>query len=480
MRHEVLGFAPDLDPATPGILTACDRLLPTPKGMAAMNTAVDTAFPVLPGVNTAYVAELLDGTKRFFAATPTEIYEASGTSWVDRSRVGDYTGTNKQRFTVFGNQVLATNRSQVIGQAAPGGGFVDIAGAPTALVLTTAAGFVMALNINGMTLGDVPDGWGCCAIRNQADWTPNVATQCAAGRLLDSPGAIRAGAALGSDIVAYKNTSMYLGRYVGPPLVWAWARIPGEIGCSGPESLVTVGTRHFFIGPSDIYVFDGTVPRPIGAPVREWFFADLSNLHRDKIVGTVDLARDLVYWYYPSVNTLAGELNSVLVYNFRMDRWGFASEQIDTPVIYSQGQITYDGLGALYSTYDALPDIAYDSPFWIADQTIPGFFQSGKLKSLTGAPGNSQWTTGVYGDLTEYVFANRLTPRYSIGQPSAFVDHLYQDELGATELLSSTAALSRGRFDLRQSARWHKFSVTQQGTAVLTAIDVDLVADTAE
>src|SRR3546814_8413616 len=64
---------------------------------------------------------------------------------------------------------------------------------------------------------------------------------------------------------------MYLGRYVGPPLVWAWQRVPGDIGCSGPESVAMVDTQHFFVGPSDFYTFDGTVPRPIGGPVREWF-----------------------------------------------------------------------------------------------------------------------------------------------------------------------------------------------------------------
>lgn len=148
----------------------------------------------------------------------------------------------------------------------------------------TAAGFVIALNINGMGIGDSPDGWGCSGIRDQTIWIPSVSTQCAAGRLLDSPGAIKAGAALGSDVVAYKNTSMYVGRYVGPPVIWSWTRVAGDIGCSGPESVVVIGTKHFFIGPADIYVFDGTVPRPIGGatfnssatPVREWFFANLN------------------------------------------------------------------------------------------------------------------------------------------------------------------------------------------------------------
>lgn len=123
---------------------------------------------------------------------------------------------------------------------------------------------------------------------------------------------------------------MYLGRYVGAPFVWNWTRVPGDIGCSGAESLVVVGTQHFFIGPSDFYVFDGTVPRPIGGatfnststPVREWFFANLNPTYRDRVIGVADTARDLVYWYFPSLSSTSGALDTQLVYNYRLDRWG--------------------------------------------------------------------------------------------------------------------------------------------------------------
>jgi hypothetical protein len=167
VRLELTGFAPDLDPATLGVLTDCDSLVPTTRGLAAAPSLVSAGYPALAASpNSAYVAELLDGTKRTFAATSAAIYEATSGSWTDRSRGGGYSGTNRTRFAVFGNNVLSTNRTQVIGQAVPGAAFTDIAGAPTASILVTAAGFVMALNINGMTLGDAPDGWGCCAIRN--------------------------------------------------------------------------------------------------------------------------------------------------------------------------------------------------------------------------------------------------------------------------------------------------------------------------
>lgn len=480
MRLEAAGFAPDLDITTPGILTNVSNLVPTLKGMAAANTPVDTALPVLTGVESAFVAELLDGTKRFFAATPTRIWEASGATWTDRSRAGLYSGTTRQRFATFGNIVLAANRTQVIGQALQGGNFTDIAGSPLARILVPAAGFVMALNINGMTLGDAPDGWGCCAIRNQADWTPNVANQCVAGRLLDSPGAIRAGAALGDMVVAYKATSMYMGRYVGPPLVWQWQRVPGDVGCGSAEALVTVGTQHFFIGPNDFYMFDGTVPKPIGSPIREWFFANLSNANRDKIVGTADLARGLVYWFFPRIG-LEGFLDTALIYNVHTGQWGLAEyPAAAAPVLYSSGQVTYNDLGTLYATYDALPDIPYDSPFWIADQSVPGLFQFGKLKSLTGTPGFSSWQTGVVGDLTRYTHFSRITPRYTSGQPALSATANHFNLLGDPPAFTGNATFSRGRFDFRKSAHWHRVDVTQNGPGVLAGFDIDLQEDSGE
>lgn len=475
MRPEIIGFAPDLDPTTPGVLTDCDALVPTAKGMSAANSPVSAGFPPLAEApRSAFVAELLDGSKRTFVSTKTDMFEAVSDTWQVRSRYGAYSGTNRMRFAVFGNAVLATNRTEPLQQSLPGGGFEDIAGSPQALVLVAASGFVLAFNINGMTLGDVADGWGCSALRNQTDWTPSPATQCVAGRLLDSPGPIRAAAALGGDVVAYKPTSMYLGRYVGPPLVWQWTRIPGDIGCSGAESVVTIGTRHFFIGQDDIYLFDGTVPKPIGAPIREWFFSRLSNINRDRILGVADLARDLVYWYYPSVNSPDGEIDSCLVYNIKRDRWGKWSIPVQAVVQYSSGQTTYDDLGGMYATYDSLPAIAYDSPFWIADQTIPGVFIGNTLYSLTGTPGESMLTTGDYGDMSAYTMLRRLTPRYLVNPLSATCTNAHRSNLGEQPQADQTAMLTRGRFDFRRACRWHRFRIHQTGASTINGLEIDL------
>jgi hypothetical protein len=214
------------------------------------------------------------------------------------------------------------------------------------------------------------------------------------------------------------------------------------------------------------------VPRSIGAPVREWFFANLNATYRDRIVGVADLPRDLVYWYYPSVASTTGALDSVLIYNFRKDRWGKQALSIDAALQYSSGQITWDGLGSLYATYDDLPSIAYDSTFWLADSTIPGVFQGTTLYSVNGAPGASWFQTGDFGDMTDYSYLSRVTPRYRTKPATGTATNFYRDDLGTTRTQDVTAAMSRGRFDFRRDSRWHSIRVDHVAAAVVNGIDV--------
>lgn len=273
---------------------------------------------------------------------------------------------------------------------------------------------------------------------------------------------------------------MYLGRYVGAPLIWQWTRVPGDIGCSGAESVVVVGTQHFFIGPSDIYVYDGTVPRPIGGatfnststPVREWFFANLNATYRDRVIGLADTARDLVYWYYPSTASTTGAIDSALVYNYRTDRWGKWAISIQTALQYSSGQITYDGLGSLYSTYDSLPDIPYDSPFWLVDSTIPGVFQGNTLYSLTGTPGPAYMVTGDFGDMTGYTMLKRVTPRYRVRPVAAQAVNFYRGQFGDMPTQDATIQYARNGFDFRRESLWHRVRMDTVGTMTINGLDI--------
>jgi len=73
--QKFLGYAPDIDPTTPGVITACDMLEPTVRGMRGAPAAVATEYSALAAeCRGSALIKKLDGTKRLFAGTQTKIY----------------------------------------------------------------------------------------------------------------------------------------------------------------------------------------------------------------------------------------------------------------------------------------------------------------------------------------------------------------------------------------------------------------------
>lgn len=111
----LIGFGPDLDPSTPGVIVDCDNIIPTTKGFSSGNSLVDAGLAALDSAcKGAYVGTLLDGTKRIVAGTNAKLWDISGGVWQDRSQAGGYTGLAPWRFTMFGSNILAANRAQKI------------------------------------------------------------------------------------------------------------------------------------------------------------------------------------------------------------------------------------------------------------------------------------------------------------------------------------------------------------------------------
>jgi hypothetical protein len=266
---------------------------------------------------------------------------------------------------------------------------------------------------------------------------------------------------------------MYLGRYVGSPLVWEWQRVPGVAGCSSQEAVVSVNNAHYFIGQNDIFVYDGTQVRSIGLGISRWFFARLNATTRGNIRGIADSSRDLIYWYYPTQSD--GVLNACIVYNYRSDAWGTVSGSIQVPVEYASGQITWDGVGSLGSTYEDLPLVSYDSGFWLADSTVPAIIDTtNTLKTLTGSPTTGYFVTGDFGDMSGYTYLSRVQPRFRIVPSSATCINYYSDTPDGTRTQDYTATMSRNRFDMRRAAHFHRVRVDTVGASVVTGIEVSL------
>lgn len=476
-----IGFAPDLDPVTPGVITNCSQLIPTLKGMEGAPTAIDGGIDALAAATrgAAYVTRL-DDVRRLFAGTQTKLYELSGTSWVDVSKVGDYTGgaENRWRFAQFGNVSLACNETEKI-QFSSSGDFADITQAPKARMLETASGFVLAFGCNDTAIGgDRSDSWWCSNIYDYATWTPGSGNQAAYGYLLDTPGEIRAAKRLGQDVVVYKERSMYLGRYVGPPVIWAFQLISSDVGALSQESVVDTGTAHLFISRDNFWIFDGSQPRPIGAPIREWFFANSDSTYRYKTQAYYDKFTDRVWWFY-APNGSGGVLTDAVVYHIGSGKWGYAQVTVECILDYFTAETTWDNWPpGSAGTYEDIPDVSYDSPYFDNDaSTLAVFGTDHKVATLAGPCTSSTLTTGDFGDEAQVQSLSGVKPRFISRPTTATLTNYTKMYSGDTATTGSSIAINSNKFDVLASARYHSFRLATTGDFEIVGIQPDLAPD---
>ncbi|MBV4459175.1 hypothetical protein KVG96_14540 [Pseudomonas sp. COR58] len=474
---QLTGFAPDTDVTTPGLVSDCTNLIPYLNGMeGAPEPATPAGTPALAAscIGAAVVAKL-DDTRRIIAGTATKLYELASGSWNDVSRASPYSGGVDTRWSItqFGDATLCANRADVI-QRSTGAAFSDVSGAPKAEILFTVGSFVMALNLNDGS--EKPDGWQCCAAFDDTSWTPSLATQATAGRLVATAGRLTAGMRLGEYAIAYKQRSIYLGQYVGAPTVWNWLQVPGgDAGCIGKEAICDIGGAHFFVGDDNMWIFDGTRPAPVADGfVRQFFFDNSNPSYRYRTICVFDRQKNLVWIFYPSLSSQTPD--AALVYHVNARKWGVANRSIEAALNYVSSGVTIDGLSSISSTIDGLAPYSFDSQFWLSGgKSLSIFNNSHQLQAMTGNSTGSSFTTGEVGDDDAVSCINKIRLRYAKAPMSATVQTFMQQNSGAGFTAGTTGSVLDGKFDLRQSARWHKATFTFVGPVRVTHMDAEVM-----
>jgi hypothetical protein len=471
------GWLPDADPTTPGVLVDVTNMTPSVRGYRGATTPeATTAGTLAAKCHGAAAFQSLDGsTVRTFAGTQTKLYELLADVWTDQSRVAamDIGAAGAWRFAQFGDTTLAANKTVPL-QAIDTGDFADLT-APQASCIDVSQGFVMLADTSDGTYGDSPDRWWCSAYLDHTDWTPSISTQCTTGRLVDSPGKITAIKAMGSGFVAYKDKAMFLGQYAGPPAVWQWTQIPGEVGCANQEAIASISPSvHIFVGREDFYIFDGTRPQSIGEGVREWFFnTALDKQYRSSIRVVHDRDRTLVKWFYPSA-TSAGVLDSMIAYNYKTNKWGKATISIEAAIEYQTPNATIDGASG---TFDSRTEY-YDSPLFAGGAPFPAIINtSHNLMLLTGASASSGLTTWSGGDDVAISTLRMVRPRLTNSPTSATLTSYHNSNPDGSFATGETVSMNaQHNFDVLQSARWHKVSMAFVGDVEITGINFDFAA----
>lgn len=462
---------------TPGILTDCTMVVPYEAGLKGAPAAVSPGVAALAAacIGSAVTTDLAD-SKRLLSGTAANLYEWDGATWNSRSRVGNYTAGSDERwmFVPYGNSVLAATPSAKI-QRSTGSGvaFADIASAPQAKVIESLLGFAIAFNTNDAIYSVSPDRWWCSALNDETTWTPSIATQATTGRLIGGAGPLTAAKRFGDDVVAYKARSVFVGRYAGAPVVWDFRQVSNDVGCVGQEAIADTMIGHIFVGEDNVYLFDGTTPRPLpnSLALRNWLFKDMNPSFRYRTIVVWDKANYTVSIHYCSRGSSL--IDRCVVYHVLTTQWGRANRSIEAAVLYTSATLTYVGSAAI-TTYDSGPMIPFDSAFWLSGSQVPSIFDTTHtLLNLSGATVSSSFTTGDIGDEAGYTFCDNFRVRYIQQPTTSTATGFARDQEGGVLVTGQTAAQADGRHNMRQRGRFHRFTVNQTGDWKATAVRAD-------
>lgn len=482
----LMGFAPDLDPTSPGVMVDCDNLYPSTKGFRPLES-LQQFYPALadPCLG-AFYTRYLDGTSRLIAGTGDALWLAANGAWTDASGSQTFATneTGRWRFAQFGADTIAVNGNdlpQVITNLSAN--FVPLAGVPPiASIVETVGNFVFLMNTSS-----VSNQWWCSGIGDDTEWTPSASTQSANGQLTSTDGPITGARRIGEAIVAFKQRSMYLGTYVGTPVIWQWQLVSDKAGALSHEAAVSLGDRIAFMGLDNFYIFDGSGgPRPIDNRLQRYIFdgADLDVNYAYLVMARYDRVKNCVFWHYPSTRAAtAGTIDTWVCWNVDSGQWtrgDLEIEMVIAPELASSFGLAYQDFGGTFATFADFDDTPYNSTLFSgSNQVIQGVFKTDHVAyTYVGQPASGHFSLADIGDNGMFTMIRRARPKFSL-YPGAFGFYMQpykRNNLGESYQGGNQTAFvnDTGWVNFRQAARWHKLKMNFAADAEIMTVDVEL------
>lgn len=452
-------YEPDRSRFNPEATQMVQNARPTRDGWGPIKAfnPVSAALPAKPLGGVAVQAA--NGLWRIFAATATNLYEASTTdyTWTEISRVTDDYALADGAFWSFwhyGNYLIAT----AVGSTFPQ--FIELDAGTQFANLTNATfeaelvfgigGFLVFARIDG---DDKKLKWS--GVENIEFWTPGE--EGSDEQILPNGGRIQAGLPQeGQAIILQEQGLRAMVLDTSSHIAFRFTELNPTRGAFAGRSVVNIGQNDFVYLAKDGF-YRGIQGQPIGAgKVDHTFLNDLVAGDKLSLVsGFADPYEKQVYWRYEDEN---GD-NHIIGYDWQWDRWFFA--EIDVLELFSGASKGYtleelDTFGTLETLPYGLDSIAwkggvpgllgFDSTFKL------GFFDGNNLEATIDTERKSlNWPRRA--------ITNRIT--VLCGSENAQIAISPSSTQAEADSFGSYLSRQTGQpfINSRVNGRWHKFRV---------------------
>jgi len=156
---------------------------------------------------------------------------------------------------------------------------------------------------------------------NPYDWVPSASNQ--AGELRLSNGSTIITALHGrQENLIFTDTALFVAQYLGPPYVWGFNMIEGNLSIMSPHSAITVNNVTYWMGMDKFYAYSGTVAT-LPCTLRQYVFGNLNQSQAYQVTAGSNEAFNEVWWHYPSYGSQVND--SYIIYNYLEKLWYYGS-----------------------------------------------------------------------------------------------------------------------------------------------------------
>ena len=311
------------------------NVIPTKRGYRYFPAAETGRYPALADpVLDMFAIKDMDGSMLTAAATGSGIYlleytQLTGWDWVERH--SEVPLNSNRAFAWYGDELFALYGTQLIKQASRGTNFTDVVNAPSASVLGVIRDFLVlgCLSSNQAAIQwsgiDRPDDWPTPGTDQAQYIQSDIQVFPVGGKVQSVVGAVG-----GVDGLIFLERAIQRATYVGTPYIFQFDFVDQQQGTIAPRSPIVCGTRCFFLSEDGWKATDGAGVTYIGSErVDRWFFDTCEPTRIEEVRGVHDFQHRLAVWSFPSDKAPVGIHDTLLVYNYALDRWSCASVNIE-------------------------------------------------------------------------------------------------------------------------------------------------------
>jgi len=349
------------------------------------------------GCRGSFLAVDQNGGIAMFAGTVDRLYRMDNTdrSWADVSKgAAAYVPlpvNDNWTFTQFNDHVVACQRNVPPQQFQLGSGttFLDIAGSPPQAAYCTAVQSQLVLS----GLNNDPHSIRWSARDDITEW--DLAVNGADFQQFPDGGAVL-GVAGGEFGVVFQEAAIRRMTWLpGDERVFQFDRIAEGEGLKAPYSVVSAGSRIFYLGTAGFMMIMGGAP-PVNISkerYQRFFEADWDNGEPRLMQGVNEPNTSRVWFFYKSVNGITGKFNRAILYDWVLERPTYINAyQGEHAAMMSQPGVTLDpspisgqgGLSNLGFTNIDTMGISLDSFASIPGALLSLFDADHKLAFLSG------------------------------------------------------------------------------------------------